>query len=172
MANVIDSVPTSFDLPPFGGRWFQWADVSQCFWPGRGRRRMLVNPELAPVCFQGGVYCFAWSQQSPRTVGPTAAEVKYIGQTGEFHRRMREFGTSAGFRGKRCNGHSAAWNWPLGREEHAWVSFFVLGGSLLPHMAEGMRHWMEAVALEEYRLVRGHLPEVNETKSELAEFTL
>jgi hypothetical protein len=36
MAKVIDSVPTSFDLPPFAGRWFRWAEIENCFWPGKG----------------------------------------------------------------------------------------------------------------------------------------
>ena len=170
MTKVIDSVPASFDLQPFGGRWFRWDEVSECFWPGRGRRAMVVNPKLAPVRHRGGIYCVAWSQQVPQCVGPTAAEVKYIGETGEFLRRLGQFGESAGFGGGRRNGHSAAWRWPLGQKENTWVSFFEVGETLRAHLAEGLRHWIEAVALEEYRLIYGHLPEVNEAEAETAEF--
>lgn len=30
-----------------------------------------------------------------------------------------------------------------------------------PHLATGLRHWMEAVAQEEYRLAHGTLPPLN-----------
>jgi hypothetical protein len=43
------------------------------------------------------------------------------------------------------------------------VSFYPVGSGLLPHLATGLRHWMEAVALEEYRLVHGRLPQINAT---------
>ncbi len=170
MTKVIGSVPTSFNLQPFGGRWFRWAEISECFWPGRGRQATIVNPELAPIRHRAGIYCVAWSQQSPQCVRPTAIEVKYIGETGEFLRRMGQFSVSAGFGGARSNGHSAAWRWPLGRKENIWVSFFEVGETLPAHLAEGLRHWMEAVALEEYRLAYGHLPEINEAKTEITEF--
>jgi hypothetical protein len=171
MAQVIASVPTSFDLPPFAGRWFRWAEVSACFWPGRGARAAQINAELAPVRFQGGVYCFAWSSQPPVIIGPRAAEVKYIGESGEFQRRMGQFGNSAGFfEGGRQDGHSAAWRWPLNHIEDVWVSFFVVGEELLSHLAEGLRHWLEAVALEEFRLLYNRLPDVNEATAELEGF--
>jgi hypothetical protein len=171
MPNVIASVPVSFDVPPFGGRWFRWSEVAECFWPGRGGRAALTNPGLAPVRFLGGVYCLAWSPEPPRVVGPRAVEVRYIGESGEFQRRMGQFGNSAGFfEGQRQDGHSAGWRWPLAQKEETWLSFFEVGRSLVPHLAEGLRYWMEAVALEEYRLLFGRLPEINKTTSELAAF--
>jgi hypothetical protein len=170
MAQVIASVATSFDVQPFGGRWFRWADIAACFWPGRGGRAALVNPELAPIRPLGGVYIFAWSPESPAVIGPTAPAVRYIGETSEFRRRMGQFGNSAGFWGERENGHSAGWRWPAGQTENTWVSFFPIGNDLLPHLAAGMRLWMEAVALEEHRLAHGRLPEINEAVDELDGF--
>ena len=113
MPQVIASVPTSFDVLPFAGRWFRWADIAACFWPGRGGRAALVNLELAPVRSLGGVYCFAWSNEPPAIVGPTAGAVRYIGETSEFLRRMGQFGNSAGFWGDRQTGHSAGWPAPF-----------------------------------------------------------
>jgi hypothetical protein len=170
MTQVIAIVPTSFDAQPFGGRWFHWGDIAACFWPGRGGRAALVNPDLAPVRFLGGVYCFAWSPESPAVVGPTAASVRYIGETSQFQRRMGQFANSAGLYGERQNGHSAGWRWPAGQSDNTWVSFFPIGNELLFHLAAGMRLWMEAVALEEFRLIRGRLPEINEAVSEVEGF--
>lgn len=170
MAQVIASVPTSFDVSPFAGQWFHWTHVTECFWPGRGGRSAKVNPELAPVCTLGGVYCFAWSPEPPSIVGPTAAAVRYIGETSEFRRRMGQFGNSAGFWGERSNGHSAGWRWPVGQSDNTWVAFFAVGNELLPHLAAGMRFWMEAVALEEFRLAHGQLPEINEAVAEVEGF--
>src|SRR5262245_32226926 len=124
MTSVIDSVPTSFEVLPFAGRWFRWSEVAECFWPGRGSRAAHANPLLAPVRFLGGVYCLAWCREPPRVIGPRAAAVRYIGESGEFQRRMGQFGNSAGFfGGERRNGHSAGWRWPLGQKESVWVSF-------------------------------------------------
>lgn len=170
VGKVISAVPTSFDAPPFAGRWFHWADISACFWPGRGGRAALVNPALAPVRTLGGVYCFAWSPKAPDIIGPTAAAIRYIGETSEFLRRMGQFGNSAGFWGERRNGHSAGWRWPLGKTDKTWVSFYSIGTDLLPHLAAGMRLWMEAVALEEFRLVCGRLPEINEAVAAIEGF--
>ncbi|MBE7465977.1 MAG: hypothetical protein HS116_21080 [Planctomycetes bacterium] len=170
MARVIDAVPTSFEVAPFGGQWFAWAEIAACFWPGRSRRADKVNPKLAPVRELGGVYCFAWSPQAPPLIDPKAPQVKYIGETRSFLRRMGQFGHSAGFWNKRQDGHSAGWRWPEGRTECAWVAFFPVGQGLLPHLASGMRHWMEAVALEEHRLANGRLPEVNEPGSGVVAF--
>jgi hypothetical protein len=170
MAHVIASVPTSFDAQPFAARWFHWTDIAPCFWPGRGRRAACVNPELAPVRTLGGVYCLAWSPNAPLAIGPAAAPVRYIGETGEFRRRMCQFGNSAGFWGERRNGHSAGWRWPVGQSDNAWVTFFPIGNDLLPHLAAGLRAWLEAVALEEFRLVHGRLPEINEAVAEVERF--
>ena len=160
-AQVIESVPTSFDIQPFAARWFNWIDIAKCFWPGRGGRAANINPELAPVRMLGGIYCFAYSADAPLLISPKAAEVRYIGETGEFLRRMGQFGQSAGFWGERHNGHSAGWRWAEGQLDNIWVSFFPIGKELLPHLAVGMRVWMEAVALEEFRLVHDRLPEIN-----------
>ena len=170
MAQVIASVPTSFDVQPFAGWWFPWTDIGSCFWPGRGRRAADINPDLAPVRTLGGVYCFAWSTVAPPNIGPTAGTIRYIGETNAFLRRMGQFGNSAGFWGARQNGHSAGWRWPAGQSEKVWVSFFPIGNELLPHLADGMRVWMEAVALEEFRLVHGRLPEINAEVAEVASF--
>jgi hypothetical protein len=83
---------------------------------------------------------------------------------------MGQFGNSAGFWGQRKNGHSAGWRWPLNQTENTWVGFFLVGEGLPPHLASGLRHWMEAVALEEYRLVHGRLPEINAAQAEVERF--
>jgi hypothetical protein len=107
---------------------------------------------------------------SPTEHWPTDAAVRYIGETNAFLRRMGQFGESAGFWGNRQNGHSAGWRWPAGHSDSTWVSFFPIGNDLLPHLADGMRVWMEAVALEEYRLVHGRLPEINAAVAEVPSF--
>jgi hypothetical protein len=161
MGPVVPSVPTRFDTQPFAGRWFSWAVISACFWPGRGGRAAAVNPLLAPVRDLGGVYLLAWSEQPPTTVHPSAPEVRYIGESINFRQRMGGFGNSAGFWGERQFGHSAGWRWPQGQSEHTWVAFFPVGEDLVPHLAAGMRKWLEAVALEEHRRACGDLPQIN-----------
>ena len=92
---------------------------------------------------------------------PRDAKVRDIGETAYFTTRMGGFGNSAGFWGqRRCFGHSAAWRWPEGKWKKLWVAFFVVGEGLEPHLAEGLRKWLEAVALEEHRLEHDRLPEV------------
>jgi hypothetical protein len=103
----------------------------------------------------------AWSRQPPPRLHPREAAVRYVGETHSFANRMGGFGNSAGFWGERRFGHSAAWRWPEGKSENMWVAFFVVGEQLAPHMAVGLRKWLEAVALEEYRLEHGRLPEIN-----------
>lgn len=56
------------------------------------------------------------------------------------------------------------------REENAWINFYVIGQGILPHLATALRHWMEAVAVEEYRLAHGRLPEVNAARAEIRSF--
>jgi hypothetical protein len=97
--------------------------------------------------------------------------VRYIGETSEFLQRMGQFANSAGFWGERQNGHSAGWRWPAGQSDNTWASFFPVGNELLPHLAAGMRFWMEAVALEEFRLVHDRLPEINEAVAEVEGFS-
>ncbi len=159
--------PTRFDLEAFAGRWFSWADINACFWPGRGGRAAAVNPLLAPVRNLGGVYLLAWSEQPPAALRPVAAEVRYIGETDNFRQRMGGFGNSAGFWGERRLGHSAGWRWPEGRSEHLWVAFFPVGEDLVPHLATGMRKWLEAVALEEHLRALGELPQINSAEGEV-----
>jgi hypothetical protein len=161
MTNIVARVPLCFDLEPFGNRWFSWAEIAGCFWPGKGRRANDVNPALAPVRDHGGVYLIAWCQQPPARLHPRAVEVRYIGETHNFANRMGGFGNSAGFWGERRFGHSAAWRWPEGKSDKMWVAFFTVGDDLEPHLATGLRKWLEAVALEEYRLEYGRLPEIN-----------
>jgi hypothetical protein len=155
-------VPLCFDLKAFGGRWFSWSEIADCFWPGKGRRAKDVNAELAPVRHKGGVYLVAWSPEPPPRLHPREAAVRYIGETLYFSNRMGGFGNSAGFWGERRFGHSAAWRWPEGKSENMWVAFFVVGEQLAAHLAVGLRKWLEAVALEEHRLEHGCLPEINE----------
>ena len=165
----IPTPPTVFDLTAFGGRWYHWREVRACFWPGRGHKSHLVDPDLAEVRFVGGVYLLAWSEAPPSILLPTAREVQEIGETGEFLRRMGQFGNSAGFFGDRCNGHSTAWKWPLGRTEKLWVGFFPAGDEFLPrkHMAKAWRGWLEGVAFDEHLQAHGTLPALNAADGEI-----
>jgi hypothetical protein len=172
MAGVISSIPTSFCIQPFSGRWFHWSEISACFWPGAGGRSVKVNQNLAAICHLGGIYCLGWSVGAPKIIGPTARAVRYIGETARFKERMSGFRNSAGLNGNREFGHSAGWRWPLHHADNLWVSFFLIGNELLPHLAGGLRGWMEAVALEEYRLAHGQLPIVNGAKGELSSFEM
>lgn len=156
----MDAQTNRFGGETHGGRWFHWGEVEACFWPGLGRRADASNAALAPVRLQGGVYILAASERRPRVVSPAANQVRYIGETGFFKRRMAQFGSSAGFWNGRRKGHSAGWRWNYG-PDHLWVCFVPLGNDLLPHLAKGLRCWMEALALEEYRRRYGSLPEVN-----------
>ena len=169
MESTIPQPQTTFNLRPFAERWFQWTEINACFWPGPGRQAVKVNPILSPVRTLGGVYLIAWSQQPPETFVPCDRAVQYVGETGDFCDRMNRFRSSAGIRWKdRYKGHSAAYRWPQGQSEHLWVGFFPVGKDLQPHLAEGMRVWMEAVAQEEYRLVHGNVPPLNQGgKSEI-----
>jgi HTH-type transcriptional regulator / antitoxin MqsA len=178
-APVVPRVPTCFDVEAFAGRWFSWAEISACFWPGRGGRAAAINPHLAPVRDLGGIYLLAWSDQPPAGLHPSASAVRYIGESSNFKQRMGGFGSSAGlWGGGRQFGHLAGWRWPEGQSEHLWVAFFAVGEELLgvepwqcPHLAAGMRKWLEAAALEEHRRANnGQLPEVNAALGELAEF--
>lgn len=169
--STIPQPPTQFVLPPLGGQWFRWADINCCFWPGRSGRASRVNAALAEIRYLGGVYLLAWSSPGPPpTARPAERAVKYVGETSEFLRRMNQFRTSAGFIGPPSDGHSAGWRWPVGESEHLWIAFFDVGNGLLPHLAEGLRHWMEAVALEEYRVAHGSLPPVNIAKNGVVTF--
>ena len=78
---------------------------------------------------------------------------------------MGYFARSAGFWGDRQDGHSAGWRWPKNASGNLWVAFFAVGAELPAHLADGLRKWMEAVALEEHRLEHGSLPAVNAAKS-------
>jgi hypothetical protein len=147
-----------------GGRWFRWAEIEACFWPGPGGRSSSINPELAVIKDEGGVYLLAWSQTEPQRINPQEARhVKYIGQTHCFKDRMGGFAWSAGFWGERSFGHSAGWRWPEGKNKLLWVAFFSMYDEQ-PHLACGLRCWMEAVAMEEYRVKHRAIPQVNGTK--------
>jgi hypothetical protein len=93
--------------------------------------------------------------------------VKYVGETADFRSRMGYFARSAGFWGDRKDGHSAGWRWPENASGNLWIAFFEVGAELPAHLAEGLRKWMEAVALEEHRLEHGNLPAVNAAKNEV-----
>jgi hypothetical protein len=163
----IPTPPTIFALMAFGDRWYHWREIKACFWPGRGQRSRDKDPTLADVRFIGGVYLMAWSEAPPKLLHPTASEVKEIGETGEYCRRMRQFGDSAGFFGKRRRAHSTAEKWPLGRSEKLWVAFFPTGDDFLPnkHLSKAWRCWLEGVAFEEHLQVHGSLPALNAAKA-------
>lgn len=127
---------------------------------------MKVNPTLAPVCSCGGVYLLAWSKSAPKLIQPSVSAIHYIGQTNLFKRRMEQFGWSAGFWGERASGHSAGWRWPQGQHAQLLVAFFEMGCDLPIHLADGLRAWMEGVALEEYFQANGRLPIINEEELE------
>jgi hypothetical protein len=112
----------------------------------------------------------AWAKRAPKMIPPLSKPIRYIGETGEFRRRMDQFACSAGLWGDRGNGHSAGWRWPKGQAEWLWISFHSIDPYLQPHVARGYRCWMEAVALEEYRVAWNKLPEINRIEEELTSF--
>ena len=75
----------------------------------------------------------AWSEEPPDSILPSDPAVKYVGETSYFKGRMDGFRTSAGFCGKRDDGHSAGWRWPEGRSDCLWVAFFRVENSQ-PHL--------------------------------------
>lgn len=155
---MIPTPPNTFSVRPYAEQWFAWVDVALCFWPGVGKRSSRVNPFLAPIVGRAGVYLLAWSKAPPAILGPRESSVVYVGETNWFKGRMGDFANSAGFRGARRRGHSAAWRWPEGRTESLWLAFFETPGAeadLPAHLAVGWRKWMEAVAIEEYRQANG-----------------
>jgi hypothetical protein len=161
---LIPAPPMSLDWPALGERWFHWSRIAACFWPGPGKKSKSIDPELADIKDYGGVYLIAWSEQEPpRRKWSKVPSVKYIGETHWFKARMGGFAQSAGFKGERAFGHSAAWRWEQGKNSKLWVAFFDVtqGQTMQPHLAIGLRRWVEAVALEEYRLANGALPELN-----------
>jgi hypothetical protein len=158
---MIPQPPTSFSLSPLGGGWHHWQGINECFWPGRGKRAVYVNAQLASARERGGVYLLAWSRSAPQSANPTDRAVRYVGETSCYCKRMGGFGNSAAFWGDRRDGHSAARRWPVGRNEHLWIAFFPLGEDLEPHLARGLRRWMEAVAIEVHREVHGIVPRLN-----------
>jgi hypothetical protein len=166
-SRTIPVPPTSLNWPPLGGRWFHWSEIEAWFRHGVNKKSRSIDPELAEIKDYGGVYLLAWSRKEPQRIRPhLAREVQYIGQTYWFKARLDGFRASAGFLGKRTFGHSAGWRWDKGKKANLWVAFFDVteGLSLEAHVASALRCWVEAVALEEYRLVHGTLPAVNKAK--------
>jgi hypothetical protein len=146
---------------PHGGRWYHWSEVEACFWPGPGRKSRSIDEVLAEVLFLGGIYLLAHSKRAPQQLSPNSKNVKYIGETGEFKRRMGQFGASAGFFGEQRAGHSAGWRWNWGQHD-LWMCFVPVGQNLPGHLAGGLRFWAEAQALDVYYREYSRLPEVNE----------
>jgi hypothetical protein len=155
------SVPASIPWKPHGGHWYRWSEVDSCFRPGVGRRSADVDDNLAKVRYLGGVYLVADTKRSPRQTDASASAIEYIGETGQFKRRMKQFGDSAGFYGKQRNGHSAGWRWPPRGKKNLWICFVPVGNGSPDHLATGLRMWAEAQALEHYRASNGDLPTVN-----------
>lgn len=162
------SPPAEFNTQAYGARWFTWAEMEACFWPGKGNRSESVHAELAKIMNLGGVYLLAWSPTPPASVSPACSQVQYIGQTHLFRNRMGQFGASAGFWGKRDRGHSAGWRWPEGHKRDLCVAFFPVGNELPHHLAEGLRHWVEALAIEAHHQAHARLPLVNGSRSVVA----
>ena len=52
--------PTFFDLGAHNKRWYKWADIEKCFWPGVGMRSVQVDEFLSKMVKEKGVYCIAW----------------------------------------------------------------------------------------------------------------
>ena len=71
-------VPSSFDLPPAEMGWLHWSTLNPGFFRGRGRPRSGPYRMLGD---NGGVYLVAWSCDKPVELAPTAASVKYVGET-------------------------------------------------------------------------------------------
>lgn len=151
-----------FDLSPHENRWFTWAEVEECFWPGQGGRSHAVNPSLANVRNAGGIYCIAWGTTSKMPT-PDEQQVQYIGQTKNFKARMAQFASSAGiFWDDRYDGHSAAWRWPQGATAKMMIAFFPLSATEPDHMNTGRLFWYEALAINLYFIKHDNrLPPLN-----------
>lgn len=158
-----------FDLSPHENRWFTWAEVEECFWPGQGGRSHAVNPSLANVRNAGGIYCIAWGTTSKMPT-PDEQQVQYIGQTKNFKARMAQFASSAGiFWDDRYDGHSAAWRWPQGATAKMMIAFFPLSATEPDHMNTGRLFWYEALAINLYFIKHDNLlPPLNVVKSPIA----
>jgi len=91
--------PGKFDLEAHGASWYLWAQISNCFWPGVGKRSAGVDPVLAQMVAAKGVYCIAW--RATGKASPDNPTVQYIGQTSNFKFRMGQFARSAGLWGPR-----------------------------------------------------------------------
>ena len=165
MKSFTYAAPSKFVRSSFLDQWFPWSRVEKCFWPGQGKRSDKIDPDLSTIRHKGGIYCLAWSKFAPSKRSPHDQSIRYIGQTSNFSRRMAQFGASAGFWGKRSFGHSAGWRWKKGKTESLWVCFFAVDENIPDHLVAGLRCWLEALALEEYRTKWGKLPDVNDRQS-------
>ena len=154
-------LPRQFDLVAYQGRWYRWREMSRCFWPGRGISAKHVDPVLAETCAAGGVYVIGWKKSPSNSVTHTDPAVVYIGETSSFRRRMGDWSNSAGFWGDRRKGHSGAWRWDKG-DSHLSVAFFLVGEALPRRLAKHVRCYFEVLALEEFRVANGSLPQANE----------
>lgn len=156
--------PNTFDLKAYGEGWYSWGRISDCFWPGAGKRSADVDPVLAKLAKLRGIYCIGWKAVGKPS--PCNPGVQYIGQTGSFKTRMAQFGWSAGFWGGREPGHSAGWRWAENKNDQLVVSFYPIATSKIPkHMLAGFLHWYEALALDAYYKACGSLPFVNNPKN-------
>lgn len=157
---VISPLPKLFNLKPYLGNWIRWSRIEPCFWPGRGKRAVNIDPDLAPLRNRGGIYVMKWAKV-PGRVRHVDPAVVYIGETANFCGRMADWGRSAGFWGKPTDGHSAAWRWKNGAE-YLWVAFFDLAPPASRRLAKHVRLYHEIIATEEYRSHHGRLPQANE----------
>lgn len=161
----LEAPPVVFNLAAHLNAWCTWSRMTKCFWPRYHgfHTSKKADAELAPMVDAGGIYLVADSVQQPVSLHPSDASVIYVGETSRFKRRMGQFGDSAGLwdDGLRTAGHSAGLRVKLQRDR-LWLAFFPVE---LPrgqrHLGAGLRLWIEALAIEEYRVANGELPIVN-----------
>ena len=159
----------AFTLKAHENRWIPWSEVVASACPGRGRIREDDHRfALREMMWHPGVYLVALTStgRPPRGLvpHPTHSSTVYVGESGSLLRRMRQFGNSAGFFGKRRSGHSGGWRW---RDEWpkagAFFAFYpapaeVTQAGLTPLW----RLCREAQALAAFaRVHRDQLPELN-----------
>lgn len=151
----------TFYLKPHHNKWFSWKEINSCFWPGQGKRSSNINSDLSPVISMAGIYLIGWGNDLGIPT-PCSEYVKYIGMTENFKNRIGQFAASSGIHyEERHDGHSAAWRWPQGMCSKMTVAFFELPKDQEKHLRQGLLHWQEALAIDEYYKLYGQVPPLN-----------